>query len=511
MQATADQARGQQSPTATYNTDAFDYWHLDGETWATKLPPIGPAAEANLRALGHSLAQTAAMWGFSLPTFYALRYNDALGANPKAPPGQIWRMSDISTPKLSQESGYVTPNVNTVYGFGFMDLGPEPIVLTVPNSHGRYYMVEILDAYFNAFAYAGGVATGYDGGEFVLIGPGWKGTLPAGMRRIYAPTRWLLLQPRVHIKNPADLPGAKATLSSITTQPLSTFLGTPAPAPAKYNYPVPKFADPKLPVSANSYTDPLQFWDMLSDMLNENPPPQDQITALLPLFAPLGIELGKKWDRTKVNPNILAGMKQAAEEIGMTIVQIPPGQMKNGWVFCWPSTGNFRTDYMNRATIDRWGLTANTLEEAIYLGSYYDADNKPLMGENAYTLTLKPPPFKEPGFWSATMYSYDNNYTVENPINRYCLGSDDPLTVNQDGTVTLYMQSTSPGAGKEANWLPSPPSGRWYILLRSYAPAREAVEASFDPSVWAPGAVTKVTGTADAPHNGHAGVAARAS
>jgi len=347
---------------ATYNTDVFDYWHLNGETWATRLPPLVPVEQANLRELGHSLAQTAAVWGFSLPTFYALRYDDALGTHPKAPPGDIWRMSDISTPKLSEEAGYVTPNVNTVYGFGFMDLGPEPIILTVPNSHGRYYMVETLDAYFNAFAYPAGVQSGYDGGTYALIGPGWKGTLPAGIRRINSPTRWVLLQPRVHMKNPEDLPGAKQVLSEITTEPLSKYLGTPAPAPVKYDYPVPDFADPKLPVSANNYKDPLQFWEILSRMLNENPPPQDQIAALVPIFAPLGIELGKQWDRTKVNPDILAGMKQAAEEIGMkTMVLIPPGQMKNGWVFCWPSTGNFRTDYMNRATIDRWGLTANTL------------------------------------------------------------------------------------------------------------------------------------------------------
>jgi DNA sulfur modification protein DndE len=480
-------------PMATYNTDVFQYWHLNGETWAKHLPPLNPEEYANLQEYGHSLALTAAMWGIAPTTFYALRYNDAVGPHPKAAPGEIWRMSDISTPKLSAEAGYVTPNVNTVYGFGFMDLGAEPIILTVPNSHGRFYLVEILDAYNNAFAYAGGVATGYDGGQFALIGPGWKGTLPAGMRRIYSPTRWLWLQPRVHIKNPQDLPGAKEVLNGITTQPLSRYMGTPAPPAVTYDYPAPVFADTKLPVSANSYKDPLQFWEIMSNTINENPPPQSQIDALLPLFAPLGIELGKKWDRNNVHPAVLAGMKQAAQEIGMkTMLLIPPGQMKNGWVFCWPSTGNFRTDYMNRATIVRWGLSANTLEEGMYVGSWVSGDNKPLMGENKYTVTFVPPPFKEPAFWSATMYDWKNNYTVENPIDRYSLGSDDPLKMNADGTVTLYMQSTSPGKDKESNWLPTQKSGRWYILLRSYSPGRAAIESSFDPSVWAPGPVVQV-------------------
>jgi hypothetical protein len=177
----------QAQSSATYNTDVFPYWHLTAEGW--NLPPLPPEQAAAVHDYAYSLALQAAVWGYPLTTFYSLRYKDAVGPKPHAPPGEIWRMSDISTPKLSEESGYVTPNVNTVYGFGFMDLGPEPVILTVPNSKGRYYMVEILDAYSNAFAYAGGVATGYEGGTFALIGPGWKGTLPAGIRRIDSPTR----------------------------------------------------------------------------------------------------------------------------------------------------------------------------------------------------------------------------------------------------------------------------------------------------------------------------------
>jgi len=485
--------QAQAQPSATYNTEVFDYWHFNAEAMAKYLPPLDAKGEAAVHDYAYSLALQAAIWGIAPTTFYAWRYNDAVGPEPKAPPGEIWRMSDISTPELSEKAGYVTPNVNTVYGFGFMDLGAEPVILTVPNSHGRYYMVEILDAYTNAFAYAGGVATGYDGGEFALIGPDWKGTLPAGIRRIDSPTRWVVLQPRVHIKNPDDLPGAKEVLSKITTQPLSKYLGTPAPASVTYNYPAPDFVDPKLPVSANYYKDPLQFWDILSATINENPPPPAQIEALLPMFAPLGIELGKKWDRTKVHPVVLVAMKEAAANVGMkTMVDIPPGKMHNGWVWMWPSTGNFRTDYFTRAQIVRWGLSANTLEEAVYIGALLDRENKPLMGENKYAVTMEPPPFLEPAFWSATMYNYDNNYTVVNPINRYSLGSDDPLKVNADGTVTLYFQSTSPGKDKESNWLPTPKSGRWYINLRAYAPARRTIESAFNYDVYSPAPIVEV-------------------
>ena len=117
-------------------------------------------------------------------------------------------MANISTPELAEQAGYVTPNVNTVYGFGFLDLGPQPVIMTLPDSRGRYYMVEVVDMWTNAFAYPAGVDHGYGGGTVAMVGPGWKGNLPPGLRRIDATTRWVLIQPRVHLKDQADLPGA---------------------------------------------------------------------------------------------------------------------------------------------------------------------------------------------------------------------------------------------------------------------------------------------------------------
>lgn len=469
-------------PIATYNTDAFQYWHLNGETLAKGLPQQPKEQSDAVRNYAYTLAVQATVWGTAPVTLYGLRYNDALKDGAHAKPNQFWRMEDISTPELSEKSGYVSPNVNTLYGFGFMDLGPEPVILKVPNSHGRYYMVEILDMYTNAFAYAGGVATGYDGRTFALIGPGWKGDLPASVKRIYSPTRWVMLQPRVHLKNPADLNSARETLSAINVETVSEYLGKPAPAPLKYDYPVPNYSDPKLPTSINSFKDPLQFWEILSNVINENPPPKAEIDGLLPLFAPLGIELGKKWDRTKVNPLFLDAMKQAAEEISTkTLPAFPPGGMRNGWNWFWPSTGNFRTDYLNRALVTRWGLSGNTPEEAIYIGLFTDGDGNPTMGENKYTVTFTPPPYKEPGFWSFSMYNATTLYTVPNSINRYSLGSDDNLIKNSDGTVTLYLQNESPGKDKESNWLPTPKSGRFLSGIRSYAPQQQLIDGVYDP------------------------------
>ncbi|MBV8745491.1 MAG: DUF1254 domain-containing protein [Xanthobacteraceae bacterium] len=461
-------------------------------TQAQQLPADYAVA---LKTWTYSLAMTAAEYGAPLVTMFALRDNDAVGAKAKAKPNAVWRMEDISTPELSKEAGYVTPNVNVIYGFGFLDLRQEPMIVKAPDSNGLYYMVEICDMWTNAFAYIGGKATGYKGGAFALVGPGWKGELPAGVSRIDSPTPWVLIQPRVHVyvDGKLSLGVAKKVLDAIQAVGLAEFSGKAAlPAP-KYDYPAPVFADPNLPVSALDFKDPLQFWELLSLAMNENPPPQDQITALLPLFQPLGIELGKPWDRSKLNPVVLEAMADAAKTIAPTLNKLPFGSFVAGAFIQPPTIGNPSTDYATRAFIARVGLTANTPYEAVYWGYKLDNEGHPLRGDGKYEMRFKAAlPYIEPGFWSITLYDAENNYTVVNPMNRYMLGSDTPLKKNPDGSFTIYIQSDNPGPDKETNWLPSPPGRVFYLIPRAFAPAQATINISSDPHSWPVPAVMPV-------------------
>src|SRR5262249_57806041 len=134
-----------------------------------------PAQTELMQAWARSLAVQAATYGSPLVAMYNLRNTVAVGPSPKVAPNELWRLTNIATPQIAAEAGYVTPNVNTVYGFGFMDLQQEPVIVTTPDSKGRYYMVEIVDMWDNAFAYAAGKEVGYKGGKYALVGPGWKG------------------------------------------------------------------------------------------------------------------------------------------------------------------------------------------------------------------------------------------------------------------------------------------------------------------------------------------------
>jgi hypothetical protein len=435
-----------------------------------------------------SLALQAATYAMPVVAMYNLRDATSVGPLAKVPPNEIWRIEQIASPQIAEQAGYVTPNVNVIYGFGFMDLGLQPIILKAPNSQGRYYMVEVCDMWANAFAYAGGLATGYAGGSFALVGPAWEGTLPDGVERIDCPTRWIELQPRVHVKNTADLPAARQVLRGITVQGLAQFNGSPAPAAVTYDYQTPRI-NPKVASSQMQFLDPLQFWEIFAAAMNENPPPRNEIETVLPQFRYLGIELGQKWQRESINPLIQSEMKSAAQKIAPMMMPLIPilSVTANGWNIPPANLGMPGADYPERAVVAVFGLTSNTPDESIYYTSITDGSGRKLTGTKRYTLTLKEQmdciKVVAPGFWSITAYDSATGYTIPNPINRYALGSDDNLKRNADGSFTLYVQRDNPGADREANWLPVSP-GAFYLIIRVYAPLPEVAAALKDQATF---------------------------
>jgi hypothetical protein len=381
---------------------------------AENAPKPSPEHIKQMEQFTESLATQAAIYGAPLVAMYLLRQSVCFGDKPKAAPGEIWRIKDITTPAIAEQAGYVT-NVNVVYGFGFMDLGREPVILSVPDSKNRYYMVEICDMWSNAFAYTAGVARGYKGGTFV--GPGWKGILPAGVTRIDAPTRWVELQPRVHVKNQDDLVEAERVLNAITVKGLSEHTGGGLLARTGYIYLSPKI-NPHVASSMLNFEDPVQFWETFSTAMNENPPPTNEIKTVLPQFKSLGIELGKLWKPDDVSPFVVDVMKRVAANVGAMSVGIMPllGKLSNGWVIPSPNVGTFGADYPGRAAVAVFGLTANTVKEAIYYAGVLDGNHEQMTGAKKYTMHFKKPMHylqpQPPGFWSLTMYDGVSRLTL---------------------------------------------------------------------------------------------------
>jgi DNA sulfur modification protein DndE len=418
---------------------------------------------------------------------YNLRYSVSFAPTAKSKPGELWRFTQIATPEVARQTHLISPNVNVLYGFGFVDLRREPVILSVPDSHGRYYMVQMVDMWTNSFAYAGGTATGYGEGKFALVGPGWHGTLPPGLTRIEAPTPWVELQPRVFVKDQADLAAAKNVLDQITITGLAEYEGRPAPAAPSYDYPVPEL-DPNIASSKMPFKDPMQFWTICSAAMNENPPPQAQIEAVLPQYSSLGLQLGKQWTPQNLPPLLAQAMKDVASQIGGVMANAAAiSGTKNGWAIPPYDIGDAGADYPTRAIVAVVGLLANTANEAVYYDAGVDDAGEPLTGAKNYTLSftgdmsyLKSIPS---GFWSLTMYDAASGFTIDNPIHRYALGTGDNLKKNADGSFTIYVQHDDPGPDKQSNWLPAP-QGRFYVLLRNYAPIPAVYEGLKHPATF---------------------------
>jgi hypothetical protein len=162
----------------------------------------------------------------------------------------------------------------------------------------------------------------------------------------------------------------------------------------------------------------------------------------------------------------------------------------NGWQMNTDTMGVYGDNYLKRAIIAMIGLGANQLDDAIYPLNTSDADGNPLSGEHKYVLHFDKqelPPVN--AFWSVTMYD-EQGFQVANPINRFAIGDRDNLKYNADGSLDLYFQHENPGADKESNLLPSPPSGTLGVTMRVYAPKAPALDGS-----WNPPAIKRLDGT----------------
>ncbi|MNL37651.1 hypothetical protein D3C87_1598090 [compost metagenome] len=136
------------------------------------------------------------------------------------------------------------------------------------------------------------------------------------------------------------------------------------------------------------------------------------------------------------------------------------------------SRAKLKNDYLARATGTQIGIGANSREEALYPVLEKDSRGQELDGRYAYTLRFAPrslPPVN--AFWSMTMYRLPEQLLASNPIDRYLINSPmlPSLKKDRDGGLTIYIQSQSPGKGKESNWLPAPP-GPFMVTLRYYWP-----------------------------------------
>jgi DNA sulfur modification protein DndE len=370
----------------------------------------------------------------------------------------------------------VKPNCDTYYSLAWLDLASEPLVLSVPNTNGRYYLLPMLDAYTNVFASPGKRTTGTEEGNFFITGPAFTGSIPAGMRPIKAPTNMVWILGRTQTNSKQD--GAtvvKIIQDAYKLTPLSKW-GTPyKPEMQKTDTSVPKMPPPVWVENMAIET----YFNKLNQLMQENPPPAMD-SAFLEKIVPLGLGAGKQFDLSAFDAATQEKLKAipAAVHAGLREATGKMGTLENGWNVTRTGMGTYGTNYVQRAVVALIGLGANLNEDACYPNCQVDETGQKLNGAKKYIMHFEKgqtPPVN--AFWSITMYGSDE-LLVANPINRFAIGDRDHLKYNDDGSLDIFIQHERPGKDKEANWLPAAKED-FSITMRLYWPKETFMNGSW--------------------------------
>ncbi|MBF9234164.1 DUF1254 domain-containing protein [Microvirga alba] len=388
----------------------------------------------------------------------------------------------------------VRPNFDTLYSSAWLDLTKEPMVVSAPDTNGRYYLLPMLDMWTDVFASPGWRTTGTQAGNFLVTPPGWRPDLrerfadefklPKDTQRIDAPTPYVWIIGRTKTDGPPDYDAVHKIQAGYKITPLSEWGKTPKVPEVKIDPGIDMKTARKVQVDTMPAA---KFFAYAAELLKLHPPHiTDQ--PIIARMKRIGLEPGKSFDATKLDPGIvkaLDGAPAAAQQL--MAWKVPTlARVVNSWSMNTDTMGVYGNYYLKRAIISQQGLGANVPEDAIYPFNLADEAGRPLDGASKYTIQFDKgmtPPAQ--AFWSITLYDNDG-FPVANSLNRYAVSSWMPLKPNGDGSLTLYFQNQSPGADKDANWLPAP-KGPFTLTMRLYAPRSEALTGK-----WNPPPVTKV-------------------
>jgi hypothetical protein len=464
---------------------------------ATTAKSIPASAQANTDRPGFlkakDLAEAGFIYGLPIVMNYAVMYEYAVDRNSgqfKALFNQIKNEPNVFTYK---DTAIPTPNSDTPYSFVWMDLRAEPIVLSVPAVEAkRYYSVMLCDGNTYNYGYIGTRATGSEPGDYMVVGPDWKGATPLGIKKVFrSSTQFSVAGYRTQLFNPDDLDNVKKVQAGYKVQTLSAYLKQPTTVAAAPAISFPKIDKELVKTNFFEYLDfALQF-----------APAQENEKEIRAQLTTIGIGPGKTFNFKDLpleqKLEVGLGMKEGERKVDEGVANT--GKAVNGWrVSGLPGdSAHYNGDWLKRAVAAKAGIYGNSPEEATYPFTRIDSDGQTLDGrKNNYTLTFpagQQPPVN--AFWSLTMYDGKTQLLIENPINRYLINSPmlPNMKTNPDGSLTLYIQNKSPGADKEANWLPAP-DGTIYLVMRLYWPKTEA--PSILPAgegTWQPPGVKRVS------------------
>jgi hypothetical protein len=445
----------------------------------TFIAPTGAASVSDQEA--YEIAKDAYVYAYPLVLEYvtmtqAANYAEPTGIPTQAPFNQF---SHARAFPPADFKAVVRANVDTLYSVASLDLGREPIVLSVPATD-RYFMLPMLSLWTDVFAAPGTRTTGPNSArDFLIVGPRWQGTVPQDLELIHSPTRYAAVGGRTQTNGPADYDNVHKIQAGYKLTPLSAW--------GKGNYVPPKgTVDPAIdmktpPPKQVENMDAPAFFGRFAELLKDNPPNAFDYPMIHRLER-VGFKAGQRFNLNDAPPAIKQAFERATSD-GKALVdklgKQAAGAGGKGWVYNVRSA-DFGVDYPYRAAVASYGLGMNLPQDAVYPSLSTDADGQPLDGNNNYVLHFDKGEFPPVvGFWSLTAYDRDG-YFIPNALNRQAVGDRSNLASNADGSLDLYVQADTPGSAKEANWLPVA-KAPFTLMLRLYAPKSEVLDRTWTP------------------------------
>lgn len=445
-------------------------------------------AETNLQTeLTTSEAQTIAkeayIFAYPILMGYQAMYYSMVDSTSPGYRGDFNTFTHDTSPADHTRTDVVTMNADTPYSLMAMDLRSEPMVISVPEIKDRYYVIQFIDLFTHNFAYIGTRSTGTEAGDYLFVGPKWKGDIPEGkFKKVFRSESELVTTiGRTQLLGKDDLPNVIAVQKELKAQPMSTFLGKDTKKAA----PQLEWLDLNPADLTNAkFIDYFNFYLTLVQPFNEEDQP------LLKEFEKVGIAPGATFNSADYSPEIVAAIEAGVQE-GMADIKNKAGNIAeqvNGWnmMDAFGPREFFKGNHLLRAAAAMVGIYANDKIEAFYPMGYVDNNGEVLNGENKYQIHFSKdqiPPAKF--FWSTTMYNKKadgvGGYLVENELDRYLINStSEGLVYDKDGGFTIYIQHDKPTSDKVANWLPAPKEP-FYLCLRIYGPEESAMNGDWKP------------------------------
>lgn len=421
--------------------------------------------------LAYNLGVQAFIYGTGPLTVAAVRQTttsvDAPMDNAMAPLNEMGKTRVLSGP---QDRIVPTVNNDTLYSQAHYDLDLSgPMVIDIPRTDNRYYIVQLLDAYSDSIEDLHVKNVGDQGSKVLLVNKGWAGEVPEGIDRVVesrTPMVWLIQ--RTGVFGEQDLDDALVTHDKFLSYPLDQ-LG------AAHDIVELKASTDRIPPMARP--EGLEWYSLIDRELRKNPIPED--AAIVDQFQQIGIG-----GSTPFNPEALSSAQKAglmrAIESSQQIIQYAGrsiGDVNNGWSMMYEG-GRYGNDYLSRASINMRAAGLNVPERALYPNRYTDSNSEQLSGSNQYRMTM-PADAPADAFWSLTMYDAENLFMVENFIQRYSISTNrkDELKYAEDGTLPICIQYAKP-TDPTCNWLPAPQDD-FYLHMRLYEPTQAVLENEY--------------------------------